>query len=89
MSIPAGIDNGMRLRVRGEGEVGSDNGSNGDLYVEVHVKEHKYFIKVLTNLASIYAEQGRSEEVIGIYKKLLIDDRFLIFPTSFIKSKIS
>jgi molecular chaperone DnaJ len=43
VTIPAGIENGMRLRVPGEGEVGSNNGSNGDLFVHVHVKEHKYF----------------------------------------------
>ena len=33
----------MRLRVSGEGEVGSNNGPSGDLYVAVHVKEHKFF----------------------------------------------
>jgi len=43
VSIPAGIDNGMRLRVSGEGEVGENNGPNGDLYVEVHVKQHRIF----------------------------------------------
>jgi len=43
ISIPAGVDNGMRLRVPGEGEVGSFDGPSGDLYVQVHVKKHKYF----------------------------------------------
>ncbi len=43
ISIPAGVENGMRLRVPGEGEVGSANGPSGDLYVQVHVKEHKFF----------------------------------------------
>jgi len=43
ISIPAGVESGMRLRVTGEGEVGSNNGPNGDLYVEVHVAEHKFF----------------------------------------------
>ena len=43
ISIPAGVEDGMRLRVSGEGEVGSADGPNGDLYVHVHVKEHKYF----------------------------------------------
>lgn len=41
--IPAGVESGMRLRVAGEGEVGESGGSNGDLYVIVHVKEHPYF----------------------------------------------
>jgi molecular chaperone DnaJ len=43
IAIPAGVENGMRLRVSGEGEVGSNNGPSGDLYVAVHVKEHKFF----------------------------------------------
>jgi len=43
VNIPAGIGDRMRLRVTGEGEVGSNNGPNGDLYVVVHIKEHKYF----------------------------------------------
>jgi len=42
VKIPAGIEDGMRLRVSGEGEVGQNNGPNGDLYVEIHVLEHKY-----------------------------------------------
>lgn len=43
VSIPAGVESGMRLRVPGEGEVGSNNGPAGDLYVEVHLKDHKVF----------------------------------------------
>jgi len=43
VSIPAGVDNGMRLRVKGEGEIGPNNGPSGDLYVIIHVKEHNYF----------------------------------------------
>ncbi|PIN76572.1 molecular chaperone DnaJ [Candidatus Woesearchaeota archaeon CG10_big_fil_rev_8_21_14_0_10_36_11] len=45
VTIPAGVDDGMRLRVRGEGEVGPHNGPSGDLYVEIHVMPHKYFIR--------------------------------------------
>lgn len=43
VSIPAGVEEGMRLRVRGEGEVGSQGGSPGDLYVLVHIRPHRYF----------------------------------------------
>lgn len=43
VSIPAGVEDGMRLRVSGEGQVGEQGGPAGDLYVEVQVKEHKYF----------------------------------------------
>ncbi len=43
VSIPAGVDNGMRLRVPGEGEQGSNGGVQGDLYVFIEVKEHPFF----------------------------------------------
>ena len=43
ISIPAGVSDGMRLRVSGEGEVGSANGRAGDLYVEISIKKHDYF----------------------------------------------
>lgn len=43
VKIPAGVDNGIRIRVTGEGEVGSKGGPAGDLYVFIHVKAHKYF----------------------------------------------
>ncbi len=43
VKIPAGVDNGMRLRVPGEGEVGLNNGPSGDLYVEIHVTENPVF----------------------------------------------
>lgn len=38
VKIPAGIDSGMRLRVTGEGEVGSNGGPTGDLYVFIEVE---------------------------------------------------
>ncbi|MBU0470119.1 MAG: molecular chaperone DnaJ [Nanoarchaeota archaeon] len=43
VSIPAGVESGMRLRVKGEGEVGENNGPCGDLYVQIQVKEHEFF----------------------------------------------
>jgi len=43
VSIPAGVEHGMKLRVQGEGEVGENNGPSGDLYVLVYVQDHKYF----------------------------------------------
>jgi molecular chaperone DnaJ len=41
--IPAGIDEGSRLRSSSGGEAGIRGGSNGDLYVVIHVKEHSVF----------------------------------------------
>jgi molecular chaperone DnaJ len=43
VKIPAGVQNGMRLRVIGKGEAGRNAGPHGDLYVRVHIKEHKFF----------------------------------------------
>ena len=43
VKIPAGIDNGFRLRVPQEGEAGSRGGSAGDLYVFVTVRPHAFF----------------------------------------------
>jgi molecular chaperone DnaJ len=41
--IPAGVDNGSRMRVSGEGEGGRRGGPSGDLYVVIHVDEHEHF----------------------------------------------
>ena len=41
--IPAGIEDGTRLRVAGEGEAGEEGGPHGDLYVEVRVRPHPFF----------------------------------------------
>lgn len=43
VSVPAGVDNGMRLRVAGEGEQGTNGGVAGDLYIFIEVKEHAFF----------------------------------------------
>ena len=43
VTIPAGIDDGQSIRVRGEGNVGSDGGPNGDLLVAVSIQPHKLF----------------------------------------------
>ena len=43
VKVPAGIDDGMRIRSAGNGEPGVNGGPPGDLYVEIHVKEHAVF----------------------------------------------
>ncbi|MHB1870086.1 MAG: molecular chaperone DnaJ [Steroidobacteraceae bacterium] len=43
VKIPAGVDTGDRIRLGGEGEAGRNGGPTGDLYVEVHVREHSIF----------------------------------------------
>ena len=41
--IPAGVDSGTQIRLAGEGQPGENNGPNGNLYIEVNVKAHKFF----------------------------------------------
>lgn len=43
VTIPAGVDNGARIRLPGEGEAGIRGGSSGDLYIFVAVRPHKLF----------------------------------------------
>jgi molecular chaperone DnaJ len=43
VKIPAGVDNGDRIRLAGEGEAGPAGAPPGDLYVEVRVREHEIF----------------------------------------------
>jgi molecular chaperone DnaJ len=43
VKIPAGVDSGDRIRLSGEGEAGPSGAPAGDLYVEVHVREHAIF----------------------------------------------
>jgi molecular chaperone DnaJ len=43
VSIPAGVDDGTRIRLAGEGQPGANNGPPGDLYLFVRVRPHKYF----------------------------------------------
>src|SRR5262245_22288140 len=43
VKIPAGVDEGDRVRLSGEGEPGVNGGPPGDLYVQVHIKPHAVF----------------------------------------------
>ncbi len=43
VKIPAGVDNGDRIRLAGEGEAGPAGAPSGDLYVEIRVREHAIF----------------------------------------------
>ncbi len=45
VNIPAGIDNGQILTMRGEGEAGLRGGPSGDLYISIAVKPHKLFTR--------------------------------------------
>lgn len=43
VTIPAGVDNGTQMRLAGEGQPGLNGGPNGNLYISIYVKSHKFF----------------------------------------------
>ena len=43
VNVPAGVDNGTRIRLSGEGEAGARGSSPGDLYIFIDIKEHSLF----------------------------------------------
>ena len=45
VKIPAGIDNGQQVYVRGEGDAGTNGGASGDLILNVRVRSHKLFVR--------------------------------------------
>lgn len=69
VSIPAGISSGQQVRLSGYGERGENGGYNGDLYIEIRVKPHKYFQRQGNNIyieipvSSIQATLGTKVDV--------------------------
>ena len=45
VSVPAGVDTGDHLRVSGKGPAGENGGPNGDVYIEIKVKDHPFFTR--------------------------------------------
>ncbi|MBN1492726.1 MAG: molecular chaperone DnaJ, partial [Candidatus Omnitrophica bacterium] len=45
LKIPAGVDNGSRLKIAGEGEAGHNGGPRGNLYVQLYVRDHEHFTR--------------------------------------------
>ena len=50
VKIPAGVDTGDRIRLAGKGEAGPQGGPAGDLYVQMHVRDHSIFVREDANL---------------------------------------
>ena len=50
VTIPQGIDDGMQIRLQGEGDPGLGGGQDGDLYVVVKVQEHNIFVRSGNNI---------------------------------------
>ena len=53
VKIPAGVDDGDRIRLSGEGEPGTNGGPAGDLYVELEVRPHEVFRRDGDNLEMV------------------------------------
>ena len=51
VKVPAGVDDGDRIRLSGEGEAGRNGGPSGDLYVEIRVNPHKIFDREGSNIS--------------------------------------
>ena len=51
VKVPAGVDDGDRIRLSGEGEAGRNGGPPGDLYVEIRVTPHKIFERAGADLS--------------------------------------
>lgn len=51
VKVPAGVDDGDRIRLSGEGEAGRNGGPAGDLYVEIRIKPHKIFERQRADLS--------------------------------------
>ncbi len=67
VKIPAGVDAGQSVRVRGEGCVGANNGPNGDLLVEIYIKRHPIFqredMDVLCEVPISFAQAALGAEI--------------------------
>jgi molecular chaperone DnaJ len=67
VSVPAGIDDQMRIRLSGEGDEGLRGGTSGNLYVDVHVRPHEYFRRdgqnILLELELNMAQAALGDEV--------------------------
>jgi molecular chaperone DnaJ len=51
--VPAGIDDGQRIRITGRGHAGEHGGPSGDLYVQIHVREDSRFIRQQDDLVTV------------------------------------
>lgn len=67
VKIPAGIDNGQAISMRGQGHVGLNGGPPGDLYVAVNIREHPLFERdgssVLCEMPISYAQAALGTEL--------------------------
>ncbi|MDD3242172.1 MAG: molecular chaperone DnaJ [Eubacteriales bacterium] len=76
VKVPAGIDNGQTMTLRGEGEPGMRGGPNGDLYIAISVRAHSLFQREGFNIfyempiSFVQATLGDTVEVPGLEGKI-------------------
>ena len=67
VTIPAGIENGTRMRVSGHGESSRDGGPSGDLYCDIYVREHEFFKRhendIVCEIPLSYAQAAMGAEI--------------------------
>ncbi len=67
VKIPSGVEDGSRIRLSGEGDVGIRGGSPGNLYLSLSVKEHEFFTRdgdnILYELPINFAQAALGDEV--------------------------
>jgi molecular chaperone DnaJ len=79
VKIPAGIDDGMRIRSAGNGEPGTNGGPPGDLYIEIRLKKHEIFerdgddLHCAVPISIVTASLGGEIEVPTLQGKAAID----------------
>ena len=79
VKVPAGIDSGQRLRVRGKGECGLKGGHDGDMYIGISVSPSSLFarsgmnLKTVVPIDAITATLGGKIEVQTPWEKLMVD----------------
>jgi molecular chaperone DnaJ len=81
VKVPAGVDNGTQIRLAGEGEPGMYGGPQGNLYVVLSVKPHRYFRRqdnnVILELAINVAQAALGDQVMV---PTLDGDEILVIP---------
>jgi molecular chaperone DnaJ len=67
VKVPAGVDSGNQIRIRGEGDAGTKGGSSGDLFVAISVEKHEHFTRdgdnIIYNLPINFAQAALGTEV--------------------------
>ena len=73
VNVPSGIQSGQQIRIPNRGEKGINGGENGDLYIEVYVKEHEFYkrngkdIYITIPISAIDATLGCKVDVPTVY----------------------